>query len=110
MSKNNIETKLVANDENDINRFKQLSQAKNMIEPLSFYSGLKRKQVASLYSECKVGILINNDSQHAEKYTSPLKYFEYLSSGLQVDFFLKLFLKSLSLINSINLRKSSHYF
>ena len=84
LSKNNIETKLVANDENDINRFKQLSQAKNMIEPLSFYSGLKRKQVASLYSECKVGILINNDSQHAEKYTSPLKYFEYLSSGLQV--------------------------
>ena len=73
LSKNNIETKLVANDENDINRFKQLSQAKNMIEPLSFIQDLKESKLLLYIQNARWGFLINNDSQHA-KYTSPLKY------------------------------------
>ena len=32
----------------------------------------------------KVGLLINNTSRHADLYSSPLKYFEYLASGLNV--------------------------
>ena len=51
---------------------------------VTFYSGLQRREIAQLFQECSLGILINNDSKHAEKYTSPLKYFEYLSCGLNV--------------------------
>ena len=45
---------------------------------------LNQKQVGEILSTAKVGLLINNTSRHADLYTSPLKYFEYLASGLNV--------------------------
>ena len=51
---------------------------------LTLYSNLNRKEISVIFEKCKVGLLINNESHHAEKYTSPLKYFEYISMGLNV--------------------------
>ena len=45
---------------------------------------LNQKQVGEILSTAKVGLLINNTSRHAELYTSPLKYFEYLAANLQI--------------------------
>ena len=45
---------------------------------------LNQKQVGEILSTAKVGLLINNNSRHADLYSSPLKYFEYLASGLNV--------------------------
>jgi len=43
------------------------------------------KKVAKHISESDIGILINSDSnKHSVKYTSPLKYFEYLSADVKI--------------------------
>ena len=34
--------------------------------------------------QSEIGILINNEDNHALKYTSPLKYFEYLAANLKI--------------------------
>ena len=49
-----------------------------------YLSNLNPKEDGSILNKSKVGLLINNDSKHAELYSSPLKYFEYLASGLNV--------------------------
>ena len=49
-----------------------------------YFSNLNPREVGAILSKAKVGLLINNDSKHAELYSSPLKYFEYLASGLNV--------------------------
>ena len=84
LKKLEIETILVSNDEKDIQFLKEIAPHSFDQSSVTFYSGLQRKEIAQLFKECAVGILINNDSKHAEKYTSPLKYFEYLSCGLNV--------------------------
>jgi len=40
--------------------------------------------LAKLINSCSIGLLINNKSEHAERFTSPLKYFEYIACGLKV--------------------------
>jgi len=70
---------VVANDIENLSQFTNIKY-----DEIDFYSNLKREEISNLFQECSVGLLINNESQHAEKYTSPLKYFEYISSGLNV--------------------------
>ena len=46
---------------------------------------LKRELAIDQIQKSYIGLLINTDSNlHSVKYTSPLKYFEYMYSGLQV--------------------------
>tara|TARA_Y100000748_G_scaffold292099_1_gene280257 strand:- start:1666 stop:2790 length:1125 start_codon:yes stop_codon:yes gene_type:complete len=46
---------------------------------------LGRSEISEIYATSNIGILINSSSnQHSFKYTSPLKYFEYLYMGLKV--------------------------
>ena len=46
---------------------------------------LERSEIIEIYANSKIGILINSSSnQHSYKYTSPLKYFEYIYMGLNV--------------------------
>ena len=45
---------------------------------------IKRKQLSKILSSSHIGIMCNTDSMHAERHTSPVKYFEYLGSGLTV--------------------------
>ena len=64
---------------------------KNIIHELKLSNSIKaspwvdRKVAAKKLSEATFGLLINTpDNDHSYLYTSPLKYFEYLHSGLSV--------------------------
>ena len=68
-----------------------MQQLKNLVNNLkitnyvTLHGYLKRKSAIDLISECSIGLLINSDeNQHSTKYTSPLKYFEYLYAGLNI--------------------------
>ncbi len=79
LNKYDIKLVVVANDIENLSQFTNINN-----DEIDFHSNLKRTEISNLFQECSVGLLINNESQHAEKYTSPLKYFEYISSGLNV--------------------------
>ena len=74
---------VIASSDSQVNRLKQ-----DFIDiedlNIEYYENLSRKEISKLYSSCEIGLLINNDSEHANKFTSPLKYFEYIASGLKV--------------------------
>ena len=61
-----------------------LIQFKN-VNNVKIFPYLKRNDIAKKIRESDIGLLINNsDDNHAKYYSSPLKYFEYLGSGLNV--------------------------
>ena len=74
---------VIASSDSQVNRLKQDFID---IEGLNIedHENLSRNEISRLYSSCEIGLLINNDSEHANKFTSPLKYFEYIASGLKV--------------------------
>ncbi len=49
-----------------------------------FYGHLNRVEVAKILNSADIGILVNKSTIHSERHTSPLKYFEYLGSGLNI--------------------------
>jgi glycosyltransferase involved in cell wall biosynthesis len=54
-------------------------------ESISVTGRLGRSEIGEVYANSNIGILVNSSSnQHSYKYTSPLKYFEYLYMGLKV--------------------------
>ena len=70
----------------DSKSYKFIEQIKKNNKNIRFelYSNLSRGQVSELYNNCSIGLLVNNDSIHATKFTSPLKFFEYVATGLKV--------------------------
>ncbi len=69
---------------------KELKYLNNMIQTknvnnVKVFPYLGRNDIAKKIRESDVGLLINNsDDHHGKYYSSPLKYFEYLGSGLNV--------------------------
>ena len=53
-------------------------------ENLFIYGHLKRLILSEELATSHIGILTNEKSTHSQRHTSPLKYFEYLGSGLKV--------------------------
>ena len=54
-------------------------------ENITVSGRLKRSEIGEVYANSNIGILVNSSSnQHSYRYTSPLKYFEYLYMGLKV--------------------------
>ena len=46
---------------------------------------LDRKETIEIITKAEVGLMINNENnEHSLRYTSPLKYFEYLAGGLKI--------------------------
>ncbi len=43
-----------------------------------------RRELSKVLSSAHVGIMCNTESTHAERHTSPVKYYEYLGSGMVV--------------------------
>ena len=57
----------------------------NLQESITVTGRLGRSEVGEVYVNSNIGILVNSSSnQHSYRYTSPLKYFEYLYMGLKV--------------------------
>ena len=80
---NNLEFQLViASNDNLSPDLMSLINTKEL--NIEYHQNLSRTQLADLYKSCTLGLLINNKSEHAERFTSPLKYFEYIASGLKI--------------------------
>ena len=57
----------------------------NLQESITVTGRLGRSEIGEVYTNSNIGILLNSSSnQHSYRYTSPLKYFEYLYMGLKV--------------------------
>ena len=74
----NLKIIIISSDEDEIKSFE------NLDIDLEIYRKLNQEEVGKILSSAKVGLLINNSSKHAELYSSPLKYFEYIAAGLNV--------------------------
>ena len=77
--------KIVGATESEILELKEES-TKLGIEPrVKIVKRVNYSEVAKELSSASIGILINSDKNtHSISYTSPLKYFEYLASGLNI--------------------------
>jgi hypothetical protein len=69
----------------------EAEKIRNKISSLNLGDNIKvtgrvhRSEIPNIYKNAKLGILINSSSNlHSYEYTSPLKYFEYIYSGLRV--------------------------
>ncbi len=79
----NIKLTVVGGPTEEVLRLKKLLNkgSKN----IDFVGYLNRKETISYIQRAKVGILINSSTNiHSLKYTSPLKYFEYLYADLNI--------------------------
>ena len=56
----------------------------NYLKNINFFGHLDRLMLSKELNNSDVGILTNTKSDHSDRHTSPLKYFEYLGSGLKV--------------------------
>ena len=81
---NDIKIIIISSDEKGIKSVEEKINNSNSNVDYQILQKLDQKQVGEILSTAKVGLLINNTSRHAELYSSPLKYFEYLASGLNV--------------------------
>ena len=73
-----------ASDEEIIKINKSLSSIKNR-ENIEVLGRLEREATIKEIKIAEIGLLINSDgNDHSTKYTSPLKYFEYLAADLKV--------------------------
>ena len=79
----NIKLTVVGGPSEEVIRLKKLlnKSSKN----IDFVGSLNRKETISYVQRAKVGVLINSSNNiHSLKYTSPLKYFEYLYADLNI--------------------------
>jgi len=79
----NIKLTVVGGPSEEVERLKKLLNKDST--NIDFVGSLNRKETIAYVQRAKVGVLINSSaSVHSLKYTSPLKYFEYLYAGLNV--------------------------
>ena len=84
-SSSNFRFKIIgASNEEIITINKSLSSVENR-ENIKVLGRLDRKATIKEIKKAEIGLLINSDTNdHSTKYTSPLKYFEYLAADLKV--------------------------
>ncbi len=84
-SSNNFKFKIIgASEEEKVKISKLLSSIKSK-EDIKVLGRLNRKSTIEEIKKAEIGLLINSDkNEHSTKYTSPLKYFEYLAAGLKI--------------------------
>ena len=82
LSEFNLE--IIGGSEKDIKSLKDKVIELN-IKNIKVKSRISKKDLASSLLESEFGLLINSsDNLHSVRYTSPLKYFEFISMGLKV--------------------------
>ena len=79
----NIKLTVVGGPSEEVKRLKKLFNKGGA--NIDFVGSLSRKETIAYVQRAKVGVLINSSASiHSLKYTSPLKYFEYLYADLNV--------------------------
>ena len=81
----NYSLEIVGGDPEEIKELENLVNNLEIKNYVTFHGYLQRKSAIDVISECSIGLLINSsENQHSIRFTSPLKYFEYLYGGLNV--------------------------
>ena len=81
----NHKLSIIGGPDQEAQKLKEKIEELNLQESVTVTGRLGRSEIAEVYANANIGILINSSSnQHSYKYTSPLKYFEYLYMGLKV--------------------------
>ena len=70
-------------------------------ENIFIHGHTKRTELAKVLASSHIGILTNVESDHSQRHTSPVKYYEYLGSGMNVVATNSLAHKELPIQNSI---------
>ena len=83
--KKDYHLKIVGATNKEINTFKKLFKTKFVQENVAFYNQLNHQEAIEHLKSAEIGLLMNSNlNSHSLKYTSPLKYFEYLAAGLKI--------------------------
>jgi glycosyltransferase involved in cell wall biosynthesis len=83
--KNGFVLKVVGATKNEITELQKKYCSKDFDEHIKIIGRLSRIKTMQHIITAEVGLLINSDKNlHSTKYTSPIKYFEYLGAGLKV--------------------------
>ena len=81
----NYKLKIVGASSDEIKTLKKLTDNKNIDKNITFYNRLSHIETIKHLMSAEIGILINSESNsHSLKYTSPIKYFEYLAAELKI--------------------------
>ena len=78
-----FELKIIGGPSEYIEMFKN-KRKKPIPKNVEFIGRIDHKNTTKMLLQSEIGILINNEDNHALKYTSPLKYFEYLAANLKI--------------------------
>ena len=92
-----VELHIFGGPEAIVEALKQKYDLKNLF----IHGHVKRSRLSKEMGVSHIGILSNIESTHSQRHTSPLKYFEYIGSGLKVLATDSLVHKSLPFQNSI---------
>ena len=63
---------------------KLIDRYKDKSKNIFIHGHIKRRELSKVLSKSHIGIMCNTESKHAERHTSPVKYYEYLGSGMAV--------------------------
>ena len=81
---------IIGGPENEANKLRKYVHNLDLDGSVEILGRVDRTNIGKIYERAKIGILINTSSDSSSyRYTSPLKYFEYVYSGLNtiaVDF------------------------
>ncbi len=77
--------KIIGANKDEVVKYKKYIEELDLSKKVEINEYLNHKDVLRNVSESEIGILINSVSnQHSTKYTSPLKYFEYLAGDVKI--------------------------
>jgi len=83
--KDNFTFEIIGGDENTEKEFNKLILENQLSNIVKISKRKGRKETIEAIQQASIGLLINTpDNLHSFKFTSPLKYFEYLYAGLAV--------------------------
>ncbi len=76
---------IVGGPSSDVKRLRNFIKINGLQDSINIHGRLNREKTADIINKAEIGLLVNTKSNlHSYKYTSPLKYFEYLLGGLAV--------------------------
>lgn len=79
-----IKLLLVGGFGEDFEKIKELVKKYNLQSKVVLTGYLKQEEIIKILKKAQVGVIPNNKSPEGESYTSPIKLYEYMASGLAV--------------------------
>ena len=80
----NYNLKIIGGEKKDVEKLDKLIKKLSMEKSIETFGNLRRKETIRHIQESDIGLLINSSDSDSSIHTSPLKYFEYLKSGLKI--------------------------